>query len=64
MMSDAAWYYAVGSEQRGPVSTDDIALLIGRGEIGPDTLMWREGHERMGRGTGEPTRIDGAAKLG
>lgn len=42
-MSDAAWYYAVGSEQRGPASTDDVALLIGRGEIGPDTLVWREG---------------------
>lgn len=42
-MSDAAWYYAVGGEQRGPASTDDVALLIGRGEIGPDTLVWREG---------------------
>lgn len=42
-MSDAAWYYAVGSEQRGPASTDDVALLIGRGDIGPDTLVWREG---------------------
>jgi uncharacterized membrane protein YhaH (DUF805 family) len=48
MMSDAAWYYAVGSEQRGPVSTDDIALLIGRGEIGPHTLMWREGMSEWG----------------
>jgi len=43
IMSDAAWYYAVGSEQRGPASADDVALLIGRGEIGPDTLVWREG---------------------
>lgn len=47
-MSDAAWYYAVGSQQSGPVSTDDVALLIGRGEIGPDTLVWREGMSEWG----------------
>lgn len=42
-MSDAVWYYAVGEEQRGPVADADLAMLIGRGEMGPDTLVWRDG---------------------
>ncbi|MFK7793443.1 MAG: DUF805 domain-containing protein [Devosiaceae bacterium] len=42
-MNDAVWYYASGSDQRGPVGEADLSALIGRGEIGPDTLVWREG---------------------
>lgn len=44
-MTDAVWYYAVGNEQRGPMSEAELAVAIGRGEIGPDTLVWREGME-------------------
>lgn len=42
-MSDAVWYYAVGNDQQGPLNEADVALAIGRGEVGPDTLVWREG---------------------
>lgn len=42
-MSDAVWFFAAGSEQRGPLNEDELAVAIGRGEIGPDTLVWREG---------------------
>lgn len=44
-MTDAVWYYAVGNEQHGPMSEAELAVAIGRGEIGPDTLVWREGME-------------------
>lgn len=42
-MSDTVWHYAVGNEQRGPINEEDVAIAIGRGEIGPDTLVWRDG---------------------
>lgn len=42
-MNDAVWYYAVANEQRGPINEADLAIAIGRGEIGPDSLVWREG---------------------
>ncbi|MEM1289289.1 MAG: DUF805 domain-containing protein [Pseudomonadota bacterium] len=39
------WYYAVGREQRGPVSERDLQRLISSGEVGADSLVWREGME-------------------
>lgn len=42
-MTDAVWHYAVGNEQRGPIGEAELAVAIGRGEIGPETLVWREG---------------------
>lgn len=42
-MTDAVWHYAVGNEQIGPADEAELAVAIGRGEIGPDTLVWREG---------------------
>lgn len=45
-MSDAVWYYAQGGEQRGPVSEEDLSTLVRRGEVGPDTLVWRDGMEQ------------------
>ncbi len=42
-MSDVSWFYAVGSEQRGPIAEAAMPQLIDRGEIGPETLVWREG---------------------
>jgi hypothetical protein len=37
------WFYAAGSEQRGPVDEAALDRLIAAGEIGPDTLVWRAG---------------------
>ena len=42
-MSDVSWFYAVGSEQHGPIAEAAIPQLITRGDIGPETLVWREG---------------------
>ena len=39
------WYYASPDHERnGPVSTGELSVLAGRGEIGPKTLVWSEGY--------------------
>lgn len=38
-----AWYYAKDGKPTGPVPRQDIQNLIQRGEITPQTLVWREG---------------------
>lgn len=37
------WFYAEGSQQKGPVSETDLAALVRQGTIKPETLIWREG---------------------
>ena len=37
------WYYAVGSQQQGPVSEAQLQALVKDGVINGDTLVWREG---------------------
>lgn len=37
------WYYAVGGEQRGPVSEEAFQQLVQQGTITGETLVWREG---------------------
>ena len=38
------WYYSDAQRtQHGPVSASDLAALHGRGQLPPDTLVWREG---------------------
>lgn len=39
----AQWFYALGREQRGPVDEAELEHLISTGEIGPQSLVWREG---------------------
>jgi uncharacterized RDD family membrane protein YckC len=38
-----AWYYAVGQEQKGPVSEDDLGDLIRDSTVKNETFVWREG---------------------
>ena len=41
------WYYADRNRQRqGPVEAAELAALLRRNEIGPDTLVWRAGLEQ------------------
>lgn len=37
------WYYAVGTERKGPVSDDDLRRLAQEGVVTASTLVWREG---------------------
>lgn len=43
-MADPAsqWYYALGSDQKGPVPLDQIRSLMAAGTVGPDTLVWSD----------------------
>lgn len=42
-MADGNWYYAVGGQQQGPVSVDDIQRLLAANQMQPGDLVWREG---------------------
>ena len=56
-MSD--WYYSAGNDQRkGPLSTDDLIAQFRHGQIGLDTLVWRDGQAQWQR------LADFAAELG
>jgi uncharacterized RDD family membrane protein YckC len=37
------WFYAEGSQQKGPVNEPDLAALVRQGVVKPETLVWREG---------------------
>lgn len=39
------WYYSINSERLGPVDQAAFDQLLSRGEVKPDTLVWREGME-------------------
>lgn len=38
-----SWHYALGGQQKGPVSEDEFNRLVASGVIKPDTLVWKEG---------------------
>jgi uncharacterized RDD family membrane protein YckC len=40
------WYFADGSERRGPVTEAEFATLAAQGKIRPETLVWHEGLPR------------------
>ena len=37
------WYYAVGQQQQGPVTEDQMRALAKDGVVTADTMVWREG---------------------
>ena len=37
------WFYADGSQQKGPLTDMALAALVQQGAIKPETLVWREG---------------------
>lgn len=42
-MSDDTWYYAVGGQQQGPVSLEDLGARLKRGELQRDTHVFQQG---------------------
>ena len=38
-----SWHYAVGGQQKGPVSDDEFTQLVNTGTVRADTLVWRDG---------------------
>lgn len=43
MADGSRWYYVAGNERKGPVSADQIAVLIDTGTIDGETLVWTDG---------------------
>lgn len=37
------WFYAIGEEQKGPISQNEFDTLVREKVIVPETLVWREG---------------------
>jgi len=42
-VTDELWYYAVGSQQTGPVTPEALAQQIAAGQVTRDTLVWKQG---------------------
>jgi len=42
-MRSMTWHYAVGGQQVGPVSEDELNRLVNAGTVKADTLVWKEG---------------------
>lgn len=41
--AESAWYYAVGTERQGPVTTEDLARLVDEGVLNRDSYVWCQG---------------------
>ena len=41
----SSWYFAIGEQRHGPISTEELGARFQRGEVLPETLIWREGME-------------------
>ncbi len=63
---DAEWYFARDRTQQGPVRLSQLQRMADAGEIGPDTLVWRDGLAHWTRGSAVeelrfPIRLDAIA---
>jgi hypothetical protein len=56
METDAAWYYLQDSRQVGPHTRSELEVLLERGVISAQTLVWRKNRswEPMGTGSADP----------
>lgn len=43
------WHYVVNGQQRGPIEENDLLALRRAGNVGDETLVWREGMADWGR---------------
>jgi GYF domain 2/Domain of unknown function (DUF4190) len=41
--ADASWFIARGDSHQGPMSHSDVQRMIHIGELGPNTLVWKQG---------------------
>lgn len=39
----AQWFYGENGQQLGPIEDSELQTLVASGQIGPATLLWREG---------------------
>ncbi len=60
-MSDKVWYFAVGGEQKGPATLDELLPRFRSGELAPDTYIFTQG---MANWVAASTRPEFSAALG
>jgi uncharacterized RDD family membrane protein YckC len=61
------WFYADGTQQKGPVSEVELTSLVQQGAIKPETLLWREGQpdwQPLGRVRPDLAATTGAPVIG
>jgi uncharacterized RDD family membrane protein YckC len=61
------WFYADGTQQKGPVSEVELASLVQQGAIKAETLVWREGQpdwQPLGRVRPDLAATTGAPVIG
>ncbi|HEY8688546.1 MAG TPA: GYF domain-containing protein [Chitinophagaceae bacterium] len=42
-MEQKIWWYSLNNEQKGPVSQEELNVLVNQNSINPSTLVWKEG---------------------
>jgi len=47
--SGRMWFYAVDSQEQGPLAAGDLRPLWESGRVGPDTLVWAKGMQQWTR---------------
>ncbi|MEN9573473.1 MAG: hypothetical protein RL514_1328 [Verrucomicrobiota bacterium] len=65
------WFYAVGSERKGPVTEAELDRLAAQGELRSDTLVWRDGmadwkplaEARPAAAAGQPPKLSTAVSV-
>jgi hypothetical protein len=43
------WYYGSPAGQKGPVEENELRAMIAAGQLGPETLVWRDGMKDWSR---------------
>ena len=62
-MSNRSWFFAVGDQQQGPYSEEQLRDFIGRGSVRSDTYVWTEGMTAWQRAGDIPGLQIGARRL-
>ena len=51
------WHVLIDGEQKGPFEADTVKQMIGRGEVGAETLVWTAGIEDWSRAIDVPDEV-------
>ena len=43
------WFYAVGKDKQGPITSEELKSLVASGTIRPDTFLWHSGMKEWQR---------------
>jgi hypothetical protein len=49
VMKNIEWHYELKGKRRGPISENDICVLIQNGTLSAETLVWKKGFREWAR---------------